>query len=39
MGKTSSSNARGTGSIPSRGAKNPHASWLKKNTHKTEAVL
>ena len=34
--KTSPSSAGGVGSIPSWGAKIPHASWPK---HKTEAIL
>ena len=37
--KTSPSNAAGEGSIPDWGAKNPHVSWPKDQTHKTEAIL
>ena len=32
--KMSPSNAGGVGSIPSQGAKTPHASWLKNQTIK-----
>ena len=37
--KTLPSNAEGMGSIPSREAKIPHASWSKKPKHKTKATL
>ena len=37
--KTSPPNARGVGSIPSQGAKMPHASRPKNSKHKTEAIL
>ena len=36
--KTQPSNTGGAGSIPGRGAKNPHASWPK-NQNKTEVIL
>ena len=39
VAKTSPSNAGGTGSVPGRRVKIPHASWPKNPKHKTEAVL
>ena len=38
--KTSPSNVGGASSIPSQGAKTPHAFWSKiKSKHKTEEIL